>query len=38
MVTIAHPAPPAEGCISTEVQGHVLLIGINRPVGRGEQS
>ena len=34
MATIAHPTPPAEGCISTEVQGHVLLIGINRPAKR----
>jgi enoyl-CoA hydratase/carnithine racemase len=34
MVTLAHPTPPAEGCISTEVQGHVLLIGINRPAKR----
>ena len=26
--------PPAEGCIDTEVRGHVLLIGINRPAKR----
>ena len=26
--------PPPEGCIDTEVQGHVLLIGINRPAKR----
>lgn len=26
--------PPPEGCIDTEVRGHVLLIGINRPAKR----
>jgi enoyl-CoA hydratase/carnithine racemase len=26
--------PPAEGCIDTQVLGHVLLIGINRPAKR----
>jgi enoyl-CoA hydratase/carnithine racemase len=26
--------PPPEGCIDTEVLGHVLLIGINRPAKR----
>ena len=26
--------PPPEGCITTEVRGHVLLIGINRPAKR----
>ena len=31
---IQTPTPPAEGCISTEVRGHVLLIGINRPAKR----
>lgn len=28
------PTPPPEGCISCEVRGHVLLIGINRPARR----
>ena len=28
------PSPPPEGCISCEVRGHVLLIGINRPAKR----
>ena len=28
------PTPPPEGCISCEVRGHVLLIGINRPAKR----
>lgn len=28
------PTPPPEGCISTEVRGHLLLIGINRPAKR----
>ena len=28
------PNPPPEGCISCEVRGHVLLIGINRPAKR----
>jgi len=28
------PVPPPEGCISTQVVGHVLLIGINRPAKR----
>src|SRR5256885_13715238 len=28
------PPPPPEGCISCEVRGHVLLIGINRPAKR----
>ena len=28
------PSPPPEGCISCEVLGHVLLIGINRPAKR----
>ncbi|MEG2977664.1 MAG: enoyl-CoA hydratase-related protein, partial [Comamonas sp.] len=28
------PRPPPEGCISCEVRGHVLLIGINRPAKR----
>jgi len=27
-------APPPEGCIDTQVDGHVLLIGINRPSKR----
>lgn len=31
---IDHPSPPPEGCISCEVRGHVLLIGINRPAKR----
>lgn len=31
---IATPTPPAEGCISCEVRGQVLLIGINRPAKR----
>ncbi len=26
--------PPPEGCIDTEVRGHLLLIGINRPAKR----
>jgi enoyl-CoA hydratase/carnithine racemase len=34
-VTIAPPsAPPPEGCIDTQVLGHILLIGINRPAKR----
>ncbi|MGC4012896.1 MAG: crotonase/enoyl-CoA hydratase family protein [Luteolibacter sp.] len=28
------PTPPPEGCISSEVRGHLLLIGINRPAKR----
>lgn len=28
------PSPPPEGCISCEVRGHVLLIGVNRPAKR----
>jgi len=31
---IETPTPPPEGCISTQVIGHVLLIGINRPAKR----
>lgn len=31
---LATPTPPPEGCISTEVRGHVLFIGINRPAKR----
>ncbi|VWX60393.1 Enoyl-CoA hydratase [Burkholderiales bacterium 8X] len=27
-------SPPAEGCIDTQVIGHVLLVGINRPAKR----
>lgn len=34
-MTAATPTtPPPEGCIDTEVLGHVLLIGINRPAKR----
>ena len=32
------PTPPPEGCISCEVRGHVLLIGINRPAKRNGRS
>lgn len=28
------PTPPPEGCIRTEVRGHLLLIGIDRPAKR----
>lgn len=32
--TVAPHQPPPEGCIDTQVLGHVLLIGINRPAKR----
>ena len=32
--SITPTTPPAEGCIDTQVLGHVLLIGINRPAKR----
>lgn len=32
-LTTTDPLPP-EGCIETQVEGHVLLIGINRPAKR----
>ena len=34
MNILATTPPPAEGCIDTQVIGHVLLIGINRPAKR----
>lgn len=34
MTSITPTTPPAEGCIDTQVIGHVLLIGINRPAKR----
>ena len=34
MSVVTPTTPPAEGCIDTEVRGHVLLIGINRPAKR----
>lgn len=34
MTSITPTTPPAEGCIDTQVLGHVLLIGINRPAKR----
>ncbi|MFY3386028.1 crotonase/enoyl-CoA hydratase family protein [Paracidovorax sp. MALMAid1276] len=34
MPTITPTTPPPEGCIDTQVVGHVLLIGINRPAKR----
>ena len=33
-MTAIATTPPPEGCIDTEVQGHLLLIGINRPAKR----
>ena len=33
-MTVTPTTPPPEGCIDTEVRGHVLLIGINRPAKR----
>ena len=33
-MTATPTTPPAEGCIDTQVLGHVLLIGINRPAKR----
>lgn len=33
-MTATPTTPPAEGCIDTQVIGHVLLIGINRPAKR----
>ncbi|MBV7452865.1 crotonase/enoyl-CoA hydratase family protein [Acidovorax sp. sif1233] len=32
--SITPTTPPAEGCIDTQVLGHILLIGINRPAKR----
>ena len=34
MTNITPTTPPPEGCIDTQVIGHVLLIGINRPAKR----
>jgi len=34
MTTLTPTTPPAEGCIDTQVLGHTLLIGINRPAKR----
>ncbi len=34
MTHITPTTPPPEGCIDTQVIGHVLLIGINRPAKR----
>ena len=34
MTDITPTTPPPEGCIDTQVIGHVLLIGINRPAKR----
>ena len=34
MSLVTPTTPPPEGCIDTEVRGHVLLIGINRPAKR----
>ncbi|CAN7207758.1 crotonase/enoyl-CoA hydratase family protein [Acidovorax sp. LjRoot129] len=34
MPTLTANPPPPEGCIDTQVLGHVLLIGINRPAKR----
>ena len=34
MPTLTSTTPPPEGCIDTQVIGHVLLIGINRPAKR----
>ena len=34
MPAITPNTPPPEGCIDTQVLGHVLLIGINRPAKR----
>ena len=34
MTIITPTTPPPEGCIDTQVIGHVLLIGINRPAKR----
>ena len=34
MTPITPTTPPPEGCIDTQVIGHVLLIGINRPAKR----
>ncbi|RQO81990.1 crotonase/enoyl-CoA hydratase family protein [Acidovorax sp. FJL06] len=34
MTSITPTTPPPEGCIDTQVVGHVLLIGINRPAKR----
>ena len=33
-MSVTPTTPPPEGCIDTEVRGHVLLIGINRPAKR----
>ena len=33
-MNVVATTPPAEGCIDTQVEGHVLLIGINRPAKR----
>ena len=33
-MNVVATTPPAEGCIDTQVDGHVLLIGINRPAKR----